>query len=63
MVMRIVMTKRNRESKYPVYFKARVADHHNSVILAYMDKFNINKSEAIRMIIEEAARRLLEEEY
>ena len=52
--------KRNRTKIYPVSIQTRVADRHMAVIKAYMDKYDITKAEAIRMIIDTSARYLFE---
>ena len=55
-------TPRNREKKYTVTINARVADRHLAVINAYMEKYDISKTEAIRMIIDASARYLFDDE-
>ena len=61
--MRVIMSTRNRNKTYPVLLQTRISDVHDSVIKAYMVKYDIDRSTATRMIIEEAARRLLDDEY
>jgi hypothetical protein len=56
----IIMSR--KKTNYPETIQARVSSAHISVIKEYMRKYEVSKTEAIRMIIDASARYLFDDE-